>query len=337
MTNTNYQYQPKQVDEIIVRPFLFEFPEDIDPLWIPGHRVRGHFFNGVSLTMPYLEPYLVKTMREAANHLDHPDLLNDIRGFNGQEASHYKCHRRLNTLLKANGYPEFEQVEDGLDAAYKKLLKRNLRTRMAYSAGFECMTNGFTTWLINKRRQLFEGASPHITSFWLMHMVEETEHKTVAYDAYMAYSGKYLPRAIGVFHGSFHVIGWGVVGMFTALKKDGVLNTWQCISEIIRLIGSLTWNVGPLLLRPLTQSFIQSGSASPLGLCQGNKALKRKGPTFHVREPMSRMISLTHCHVFNTPSFLSAVNMPTTPPCDWRTPRLVPRHRLGRCWHVHRT
>jgi len=263
MTNTNYQYQPKQVDEIIVRPFLFEFPEDIDPLWIPGHRVRGHFFNGISLTMPYLEPYLVKTMREAADHLDQPDLLQDIRGFNGQEASHYKCHRRLNTLLKANGYPEFQQVEDGLDAAYKKLLKRNLRTRMAYSAGFECMTNGFTTWLINKRIQLFEGASPHITSFWLMHMVEETEHKTVAYDAYMAYSGKYLPRAIGVFHGSFHVIGWGVVGMFTALKKDGVLNTWQCISEIIRLAGSLSWNVGPFLLRALLPWHNPRGEADP--------------------------------------------------------------------------
>jgi predicted metal-dependent hydrolase len=113
------------------------------------------------------------------------------------------------------------------------------------------MTNGFTTWLINRRKELFSDASPHITSFWLMHMVEETEHKTVAYDVYMAYSGEYLPRAIGVFHGSFHVVGWGVAGMIRALRKDGVLNTAACWLEILKETGSLVWNVGPFLLRAL--------------------------------------------------------------------------------------
>ncbi len=249
--NSGYQYQAKQVDKIIVRPFSFEFPDDLDPKWVPDKPVRSHFFNGVSLTMPYLEPFLVKTMRETSELLSEPKLVQDIRDFNGQEANHYKCHRRLNTLLKANGYPEFEQLEARLDAAYKKLSTRSLRTRLAYSAGFECMTNGFTTWLINKRRQLFHGASPHIVSFWLMHMIEETEHKTVVFDAYMAYSGKYLPRAIGVFHGSFHVLAYGIIGMFTALKKDGKLAELSCIAGIIRQFSSLLWHVGPFLLRAL--------------------------------------------------------------------------------------
>jgi len=249
--NHQYKYQSKQVDSITVRPFSFDFPDDLNPHWVPGQLVRSHFFNGVSLTMPYLEPFLVKTMREASEYITEPRLLEDIRNFNGQEASHYKCHRRLNNLLKANGYPELAEVEKRLDESYKKLLKKNLEKRLAYSAGFECMTNGFTTWLINKRKHLFAGANPHVTSFWLMHMVEETEHKTVAFDVYMAYSGKYLPRAIGVFHGSFHVIYYGVVGMFTALRKDNVLNEPGRILEVIRELLSLTRNVGPFLLRAL--------------------------------------------------------------------------------------
>lgn len=246
-----FHYEPKQVDAIIVRQFAFEFPDDLDPHWIPDHVVRSHLFNGLSLTMLYLEPFLVKTMREAASQVNEPELLDDMHQFNGQEACHYKCHRRLNNLLKTNGYPELADVETRLEKSYAKLGKKSLRAKLAYSAGFECMTNGFTNWLINKRTHLFARACPHVSSFWLMHMVEETEHKTVAFDAYLAYSGQYLPRAIGVFHGSFHVIGFAIVGMITALRKDGILKQPRCIAEIIRELASLTWNVGPYLLRAL--------------------------------------------------------------------------------------
>ena len=259
----SYRYAPKQVKEIIVRPFAFEFPDDLDPRWIPGHVVRSHMFNGFSLTMPYLEPMLVKTMREASASLQIPELQEDIRQFNGQEANHYKCHRRLNELLKANGYPELAKVEDRLERSYKELGGKSLRTKLAYSAGFETMTNGFTNWFITKRRKLFAQANPHISSFWLMHMVEETEHKTVAFDAYMAYSGKYFPRLIGVFHGSFHVLGYGLAGMLQALKKDGLLKQPRTIAEIVREISSLIWNVSPYLFRAMLPWHNPRGEADP--------------------------------------------------------------------------
>ena len=238
-------------DAIIVRQFNFDFPDDLDPIWAPGHVVRSHLFNGLSLTMPYLEPFLVKTMRELSEQITDPQLLEDLRGFNGQEACHYKCHRRLNELLKANGYPELADVEARLQKSYARLSQKSLRTRLAYSAGFECMTNGFTNWFINKRTQLFAHTNPHVASFWLMHMIEETEHKTVAFDAYMAHSGQYLPRAIGVFHGSFHVLGYGLIGMATALKKDGDLWSGKRLAEITREMVSMTRNVAPYMLRAL--------------------------------------------------------------------------------------
>ncbi len=141
----------------------------------PDYPVRSHLLNGFSLTMPYLEPFLIKTVREAMGHVDSPELMRNMPGFVDQEARHFKCHRRLNDLLKSNGYPELAVVEARLAASYDRLQKRSLRTRLAYSAGFESMTNGFTHWFIIKRRKLFGGACPYVTSFWLMHMVEETE------------------------------------------------------------------------------------------------------------------------------------------------------------------
>ncbi len=250
-TNQGYKYQPKHVDEIIVRPFAFEFPDDLDPVWAPEHVVRSHLFNGFSLTMPYLEPYLIKTMHEATQHVSDPALLEDMRGFNGQESRHYECHARLNKLLRTNGYPEFATVEARLAATFDRVSKMSLRTRLAYSAGFECMTNGFTNWFINKRTELFGGTNPHIASFWLMHMIEETEHKTAAFDAYMAYSGQYLPRAFGVFHGSSHVLAYGVVGMFTALKKDGTLYKPKVMLDVCRELWSVARHIVPFMLRAL--------------------------------------------------------------------------------------
>ena len=246
-----YSYKPKTVEKIIIRDFNFDFPDDTDPVWIPGQRVRSHMFNGLSLTMPHLEPFLVKTGRETAKHVESKELLEDIRDFCGQESQHYKCHRRLNEVLRTNGYPEFEEAEAYMHRSWKKLTQASLEKRLAYSAGFETMTNGFTRWLIKKRKSLFKNADPHIASFWIVHMIEETEHKTVALDCYMAYSGRYLPRFLGVFHGSFHVVGHGLRAMMLALKKDGVLSRPSTWWEVTREMASMIYNVGPFLLRAL--------------------------------------------------------------------------------------
>jgi predicted metal-dependent hydrolase len=263
MNQTNYTHLPKDVDEIVVRDFAFNFPDDIDPVWIPGNPVRSHFFNGLSMTMPYLEPYLIRSILKAREYISDPELLEDMAGFNRQEANHYKCHRRYNELLKANGYPELEQLEKLMTEQYKRLESRSLRTQLAYTAGFESMTNGFTHWLITKRVALFAGASPHVSSFWLMHMIEETEHKTVAFDTYMAFSGQYLPRALGVLHGSGHLVGLGIRGMLRFLKKDKILYRPLTLLRVLKELFLFSVNVGPFCFRALLPGFNPRNERDP--------------------------------------------------------------------------
>jgi predicted metal-dependent hydrolase len=255
MTQATYEYQPKDVDELVVRDFTFDFPEDIDPVWVPDNPVRSHLFNGFSLTMPYLEPYLIRTILRAREYITDPELLEDLADFNRQEANHFKCHRKYNSLLKANGYPELERVEKHMIKAYASLEEKSLTTQLAYSAGFESMTNGFTHWFINKRASIFGGADPHVSSFWIMHMIEEGEHKTVAHDVYMAYSGKYLPRFLGVFHGSLHVLGLGFWGMCIALKKDNIMYRPKTLLQIAKQMFSMCVEVGPFMFRALLPGF----------------------------------------------------------------------------------
>ena len=53
-----------------------------------------------------------------------PQLLSDMKAFNSQEGNHYKCHRRFNELVKANGYPELARIEARMTVSYAKLAKK---------------------------------------------------------------------------------------------------------------------------------------------------------------------------------------------------------------------
>ena len=176
--------------ELVVRKIPFEFPDDMSPHW-NRHIEWAHMVNGASLTMPYLEPFLVSTMREAAGLLEEGDVLTEARGFIAQEAQHYQTHRRYNEVLKANGYAELEEVEAAMKDSYERLRKKPLAYRLAYSCGFETMTMGVTRWLVDNRVTLFGGSDTRVASFILWHFVEEAEHKRVAFDVFDAVCGDY--------------------------------------------------------------------------------------------------------------------------------------------------
>lgn len=235
------------------RRIPFEFPDDIEPVWNPGDPELTAMVNGGSLVMPYLEPFLIRTIREASALIRDDDLRGQAAGFNAQEGQHFRAHRRFNDLLKAARYPELAVVEDAMIRSYEELDKRSLRTRLAYTAGFESMTMGLTRWLVESRSRLFRGADSRVVSFVLWHMVEETEHKRVAYDVYQHIFGGglsgYGPRMIGVFHGSLDALRFSMRAYKQILKKDG---RWYRLRSRMRLAMRITdfvVHVGPYLLR----------------------------------------------------------------------------------------
>jgi len=235
------------------RKIPFEFPEDLQPVWKAHDPEFCAMVNGASITMPYLEPFLIKTVREATADMDDGYVKDAGRAFNTQEQYHFTAHRRFNELLKAKGYAELAEIEQDLTRHYAKLQRQSLRKRMAYTAGFEAMTLGVTKWLIEQRVDLFGGADTRVASFILWHFVEESEHKCVAHDVYQTRFGgsigAYFVRMLGVFHGSGAVAWYSMRGYKTILKKDG---RWRSVRSRLRLARRL-WGfvryVAPYLLR----------------------------------------------------------------------------------------
>lgn len=237
----------------VPRAIAFEFPDDLDPHWKPDDPEFCAMVNGASLAMPYLEPFLVRTMRETVESLPDSSLKAAGRAFNTQEQHHYRTHRRFNTLLKDRGYPELATIEADMDASYRALTRRSLRQRMAYTAGFESMTLGVTKWLVENRVRLFGGSDTRVASFILWHFVEETEHKLVAFDVYQAAFGGslagYAARVFGVFHGSFDVMWYSMRGYRAILKKDGLWASPRSRLRLFRHLMSFIGAVAPYLLR----------------------------------------------------------------------------------------
>lgn len=235
------------------RKIPFEFPDDLNPIWKTHDPEFCAMVNGASITMPYLEPFLIKTVREATADLPEGDVKDAGRAFNTQEQYHFTAHRRFNELLKAKAYPELAEVEQALKQHYDKLKGQSLRKRMAYTAGFEAMTLGVTKWLVDQRVDLFGGADTRVASFILWHFVEESEHKCVAHDVYQAnFAGSvsaYFARMFGVFHGSGAVAWYSMRGYKVILKKDG---RWRSLRSRLRLARRL-WGfaryVVPYVLR----------------------------------------------------------------------------------------
>lgn len=246
-------HKPSQGPMPQPRKIPFEFPDDLNPIWKADDPEFCAMVNGASITMPFLEPFLIKTVREATADMDEGYVKDAGRAFNTQEQYHFTAHRRFNELLKAKGYPELALIEQDLKRHYDKLKGQPLRKRMAYTAGFEAMTLGVTKWLVDQRVELFGGSDTRVASFILWHFVEESEHKCVAHDVYQTVFGgslgAYFARVLGVFHGAGAVAWYSMRGYKAILKKDG---RWRNVRSRLRLARRL-WGfaryVVPYLLR----------------------------------------------------------------------------------------
>ena len=196
--------------DITVRKVKFEFPEELDNV-LPGvDPVRETYLVAFSLTMPYLEPYLIRTFRSVADDINDPGLAADVKEFIGQEAQHFQNHRRINEIIKAQLGPtvaaELQAIEDRLDADYRRFnTSKSRRFNLAYVEGFEAMTGAMALTSI----ALAEAGQSTISSgpwgeLWAWHLAEEMEHRTVAFDLYEHLEGSYPYRVIGSLRAQAH-------------------------------------------------------------------------------------------------------------------------------------
>lgn len=196
--------------DITVRKVKFEFPDELDEV-LPGNDlVRETYMVAFSLTMPYLEPYLIRTFRSAADDITGAGLAADVKEFIGQEAQHFQNHRRINEIIKAQlgatVGAQLQTIEDRLDADYRRFnTSKSRRFNLSYAEGFEAMTCAMALTSIAEA----EAGNGTMSSgpwgqLWMWHLAEEMEHRTVAFDLYEHLEGSYPYRVIGSLRAQAH-------------------------------------------------------------------------------------------------------------------------------------
>lgn len=242
-------------ERMTVRNMPFEFLPRTQS-WNLDKPEFAHIVNSASLAMPYLEPYLIKSMRKARPLIKDAALQAELDRYVKQEATHYRRHKEFNDTLSSKGYSCVEKMEETLADDYSKLeSKRSLKFNLAYAEGFESMALAIGEMLIEDREYLFGDSDSAVASLILWHFVEEIEHKNVAFDVFDHLYGSYFWRIVGLIYATSHIFWRTGQGYRALLKEDGLWQSSASRWRLLKVLGRVLGNIAPKWLRILKPGY----------------------------------------------------------------------------------
>ncbi len=182
--------QPVPHRDVRTRRIRFSYPQGaLDKHYVDGDLIMSHIVAVLSATFPPGEDFFVRSVRHFSDQVTDPELQEQVRGFIGQEVTHGREHRALNERLQQMGYPTRR-----IDRLVHRRLKAAERrfsplTRLSITAALEHFTAVFAETLLADERAHELLGTTEVRSMLLWHAVEESEHRSVAFDVYRAVGG----------------------------------------------------------------------------------------------------------------------------------------------------
>jgi predicted metal-dependent hydrolase len=207
------------------------------------------FYMAFSAVIPQGERFFIHSVRHYRDRIADPELEARVTGFIGQEAMHGKEHDAVNAAYEKMGYPLGRidrSVRDGLRWLSRKFPRP---AQLALTAALEHYTAIVSEYMLTHDdvRAKFE---PTVGNFVFWHMMEETEHKAVAYDVYEQCVGSYALRAGLMVPATVVFIGVMIRLQLYLMGKDGSLRDPRLLRQHLRgfaeiygprgLFGSIT-------------------------------------------------------------------------------------------------
>jgi uncharacterized protein len=196
---------------ITVRTMKFDVPsgDEFQPLCIAGSSALSYTHLALGLYVAHLEPLFVKSLRRVMDQIRDEALREDVDRFARQEAQHYQRHIDFNKAVFARGYPGLEQRVEALQREFDGFLATKTdRFRIGFIEGFESYTTQFALQILASGLYDHRRTARAIGDLFKWHMVEEVEHRNVAFDVYQHLYGGYLYRARMCWLSQQHMFGF---------------------------------------------------------------------------------------------------------------------------------
>jgi predicted metal-dependent hydrolase len=215
---------------IPVRRMDFVFDDSIPTYWFGGDPFRTLLLSALSCTFPEGERMFMRAVRKFAGGVTDPQLQKEVRAFIGQEANHGKEHEAFNAFMNRKGLP-IARIEHFVKEGIAKEEGFFSPERMlAKTCALEHFTAMFAEMIL-EHPEFLEGVDERLIPLWLWHAVEESEHKSVAFDVYQDQVGSYWVRASEMALTSVLFSFFTALNTTQLLRASGEGRNWKMIGK----------------------------------------------------------------------------------------------------------
>jgi predicted metal-dependent hydrolase len=197
--------RPSHPDEALAiapRNVAFDWT-DVPLRYIPGEPYATHFWNVMHLVLPEGERAMADVFARALPLIEDERLLEEVRGFVGQENTHAAMHESFRDQLTGHGVdtaPILTRIRYAVNVVFGdhgltgRAAQHWLNERLGIYAAAEHFTAVVGEWLLDNRHFDRIGVDPTMLDLLRWHGAEEMEHRNVAFDAYQYVDGGYFRR-----------------------------------------------------------------------------------------------------------------------------------------------
>jgi predicted metal-dependent hydrolase len=180
----------------------FDLRSSLGRDWHGGRAFQTAFFNALSLSFPSGEKFFVDSVKHFLPRVDDDELKRVAAVFVQQEYIHRREHQRYNEALAEARGLNLDKLEALFIREIARANKEPAIVRLALTVVLEHITAIFAAGSMRNSRWM-DGADPAMADLWQWHALEETEHKSVAYDVFLTVGGdrKLLRRVM-------HIVRW---------------------------------------------------------------------------------------------------------------------------------
>ncbi|RSZ27208.1 metal-dependent hydrolase [Acinetobacter bereziniae] len=189
-----------QTPIIPIRHMKFDFdPAKLDHRFYMDAELASAYFASLSIFLTRGEDLVIDTARYHRDFITDPLLKQRVTSLIGQEAIHSKMHEELNEAYLIRDLP-VKLFRNWAGWAFEYGFERLPQPmKLSLMAGIEHFTAVLAEYMMNHEEIFFRSQDEKQRAIWMWHMLEESEHKDIAFDVFQELSNNYLLRIAGFF------------------------------------------------------------------------------------------------------------------------------------------